>query len=439
MNNHPDKFTRKPRFCWGGFLLILMMHRCNFSNFRQLSRFLVPLLQEDNGSISVLYVNAQAESWSIESTIFQEVVSFLSKFKALQVFIFNALNLDDEGSAELIRILHANHTEIKLLILDCQIGGGQGCQALATWLKDPGCKIESLDLKNNQLGKRYVTVLAEALTFNTSVKSLNLSGNFRVSLTQGWPELFNFLESATCGIESINLGSNSLVDDHMKQLVSGLANNKRLVKLNLARNREVTTSGWVALASFLRSPSCMLREININHNDIRDQTAIAFANSLAVNQTLTTLIMLQRSAPLTTATWDVFSQMLCNPTNIMATYLSNHTLSHIHVAVKLPDNLKLYLDINRSNTKSEAARKKVFKTHFRGNFDMQPFVDIKVGVLPLLVAWLAATECNDDCDGDNHDMFTAVYHFVKNMPVLFAYSCKPVKTGPDRKRQKVAC
>ena len=70
----------------------------------------------------------------------------------------------------------------------------------------------------------------------------------------------------------------------------------------------------------------------------------------------------------------------------------------------LPFDLRMFLQLNRANTKAEAARRKILEVHFSGNFKMQPFVDMRLKVFPHAIAWMAR---------DEHGS-SLLYKFVRN-------------------------
>ena len=71
----------------------------------------------------------------------------------------------------------------------------------------------------------------------------------------------------------------------------------------------------------------------------------------------------------------------------------------------MPEDLKYLLQLNRDNSKSQAARLKIIKTHFSGReINMQPFTKMGLSVRPHAIAWMAR---------DNN-----LFHFVRAMPSL---------------------
>ena len=76
-----------------------------------------------------------------------------------------------------------------------------------------------------------------------------------------------------------------------------------------------------------------IETLSIRGNDIGDEVAVMFAQSLINNQTLSTLDISNNRA-ITSSGWDSFSRLLCDVTSVNKTYLLNHTLCHMGRGVK---------------------------------------------------------------------------------------------------------
>ncbi|KAL7530042.1 hypothetical protein ACHAWF_009581 [Thalassiosira exigua] len=118
----------------------------------------------------------------------------------------------------------------------------------------------------------------------------------------------------------------------------------------------------------------------------------SLAASLENNTSLKELILeyddvdYEDEEPLTTQAWSAFSSVLCRKSSIMATFSSNHTLQELELP-GVPREVASLLKMNKkSNVK--AARLKIINT-FSGDFDVRPFVEMDIKVLPRAVAWMA--------------------------------------------------
>jgi hypothetical protein len=87
------------------------------------------------------------------------------------------------------------------------------------------------------------------------------------------------------------------------------------------------------------------------------------------------------------------TNLLCDTPSILNTFNSNHTLEKICGEYKersLPNDLSSLLRLNREYSVSEAARLKIFKSHFSGyEINMQPFMEMNLNVRPHAIAWMA--------------------------------------------------
>jgi Leucine-rich repeat (LRR) protein len=87
--------------------------------------------------------------------------------------------------------------------------------------------------------------------------------------------VFGFLRSPTCVLENLDLYENQLNDEAMDSLIDALANNRSLRSLDLAENRRVTGAGWQRFVfTILGNPSSGLEKLDLNGCDQLDNVAI---------------------------------------------------------------------------------------------------------------------------------------------------------------------
>ena len=168
---------------------------------------------------------------------------------------------------------------------------------------------------------------------------------------------------------------------------------------------------------------------------------------------------------------DAFSNLLCNTSNIESIYSSNHTLENLTIEENIispepPQQLVPLLIINKCTNKHHVTIKKILRYH--PNIDMSPLyeLDMKEGEqnlkgLPYLIAWFkeASAAAAVDLDSDDSSIssddssnygedsynyhvkeqkLSAIYQFVKAMPMLFVPASHHVRTncnGNKRKRK----
>ena len=145
-----------------------------------------------------------------------------------------------------------------------------------------------------------------------------------------------------------------------------------------------------------------------------------FANALASNRKLKTLDLCDNG--ITAEGWSSFSKVLCDTSSVNNTFLSNHTLESLGHGVQitcLPMSESL-LALNRSSEdKKQVAMKKILKHH--QHFDMQPFFEWDLKVLPLAVDWFERARSIEAIDeaGIDKRKLDAIYQFIRAMPDVF--------------------
>src|SRR3989338_10620776 len=115
--------------------------------------------------------------------------------------------------------------------------------------------LTTLDLRDNLVGVDGTGAIVEALTINTSVRSLYLNGNRTVGAR---------------GIQAFTAAPRSLTT------------------LNLT-NTSATFVGARAIADYLQHPNCSLSTLYFGHNTISDEGARSISESLVFNSSLTAL------------------------------------------------------------------------------------------------------------------------------------------------------
>ena len=375
----------------------------------------------------------------------------LAKFNTLSEFTCFYLDLCDEDGEGLIQAISGHRQMITIGLGNGKVGG-RGMVALVNLLSNPLCSLADLGLHCCSISDESVVMLANAMAKNTSLRKLNLGGNGRISIvgwralltqlqqpqssleelvmwgntidhnianllantlvcskklkridlafssdtndltSEDWRAVFGALQNPSCILQELDIHSNSLRDEDVTYLANSLANNCLLKRLNLQSNGMVTDLGWGALCTVFRNPNSALESVNLGHNSISDNLLPSFAASLVSNANLEELYFEQRMSDNTA---DAFSHLLCNESSIIDTYNSNHTLrrigSEINQDYLLSTHLSSLFHINRDHGKFEAARRKIIKVHFSGteSSNMQPFVDMELEVFPLIIAWMA--------------------------------------------------
>ena len=134
--------------------------------------------------------------------------------------------------------------------------------------------------------------------------------------------------------------------------------------------------------------------------------------------------------PIDQSVGDVFSNLLCNATNIEQTYLSNHTLGNLSLPHDHGQNLQSLLGLNRNgNNESHVSIKKILKFH--PNIDMEPLFEWgleeddeerTLKALPYIVDWFekakVAVAEEDETYHIEEKKLSAIFQFAKAMPLM---------------------
>ena len=197
--------------------------------------------------------------------------------------------------------------------------------------------------------------------------------------------------------------------------------------MDLSINSDVTAVGWTSFAAVLQNPNSALEAIDLGGNSIGDYTLVLLLNSLAHNNKVKELLLDDLKEDITVIGWDALSKFLCNKSSIDATFNSNHTLQSISQCPEamddednIPDDVKASLALNGSSEdKREVAIKKILKHH--QHFDMQPFFEWDLKVVPIAVHWLERARSIQNIDevGVGRHKLGVIYQFVRAMPEVF--------------------
>jgi hypothetical protein len=155
-----------------------------------------------------------------------------------------------------------------------------------------------------------VLSLSNALLHNTTLKSLNLSSNWEIT-NSGWTALSISLREMM--LEKISIRSNFIDNIGITVIAESLENNSSLRELDLSDNL-ICEDGVSALATVLRHPNFALTSLHINENTIGDIGINALTDALLHNSMLKELSIYD-NPDITPIGWANFSNVLRNPTS----------------------------------------------------------------------------------------------------------------------------
>ena len=243
-------------------------------------------------------------------------------------------------------------------------------------------------------------------------------------------------------LQSLNLDGNRISDNGLDVLIQGLPVSVTHVGMGLnavtlARQlpllrfkkvdlwgTEFSLDGPRVIAASMADPECRLEELTLNSTNISDEDVAMLAASLRNNQTVTTMSCSNNN--ITGSGWNAFSSILCDTTSIDATYNSNHSLLNLGDASRIPQDVKILLDLNSCQDKGRIAAAKILRTH--RHLDMRPLFGRELDLLPYVIAWLGRfAESRLDLK------LSALYEFVRAMPMKVVEGVAGKTKGKKRK------
>ena len=126
------------------------------------------------------------------------------------------------------------------------------------------------------------------------IKELYLGYN-RDFTPMGWGALSTVLLNHNSVLEKLHLDNTQINDDVLHFITIALISNVRLRDLNLSKNDDVTSAGWVSFTAVFLSPASSLEKLSLNENSLDDAVIDALISALKKMILTTTLpFFLQR-------------------------------------------------------------------------------------------------------------------------------------------------
>ena len=267
-----------------------------------------------------------------------------------------------------------------------------------------------------------------------SILSANL--NNHIISTVGDQIITTTLDCCT-NLRTVNLYACGISARMLLPMVEAMRGIHSLENLFLNVNG-ISSAGCEALATLLEDPNSNLEQLQLFHNNIGNEGAIAIANSLTNNTKLQSLDFVGNPIVIKSVE-DIFCRgVLCITSSISSICSSNHTLATLHFTDSIQHtNLSRLLQVNKCTNKTHVVMKKILQYH--PNIDMNPLFgwdmegEWTLKGLPYIIDWFnrAAVAVNDRGtrrvarakDKVNYNVDTkklsAIYEFAKAMPSMF--------------------
>jgi Ran GTPase-activating protein (RanGAP) involved in mRNA processing and transport len=403
--------------------------------------------------IGTLQMFRLIESSNITNTSWQQLfASLLQRQNSTLECLCLSSRLND-GTIQLLastlainsRLIELNLSSIGDSVTDA------GWDTLFIALRSSTSALKKLDLTENTITDNSIGCLADTLANNNSLRELELNRSHLVT-TAGWQTFFTILQCQTSVLEKIGLSENPINDQVLVSLTNALASNTKLRDLNLQGyypESNITSQGLQTFSAVFENPITALERLDFTHEELNtdsesvvdDDVICSFANALVNNNKLRELIFHSTSHvdvggqndyrsilhnSISSVGYDAISRTLCNPSTILDTYHSNHTLAKFGDDDKitlLPSNLRSLLRYNREESKCKVARMKIIKTHFSGSdikSQVKVFTDMKSNVLPTAIAWIVK-------DDGQHRLDDLLFALLRNAPHLYDTKSKNKK------------
>jgi len=176
-------------------------------------------------------------------------------------------NIDNEmENGQLVDIITAlsMHPQLEELDLSCNRTnmGRNECMALSTLLRHTTTKLQNLILYGNNINDDGVEVLVQALHGHT-LQELNLGGNESITI-RGWTVLSTLLEMPGSNLEELDVGNNNFGNEGALVFANALTNNSTLKTLGLYVNG-ISAEGWAHFSKLLCDTSSINTTYQSNH------------------------------------------------------------------------------------------------------------------------------------------------------------------------------
>ncbi|XP_072891776.1 NACHT, LRR and PYD domains-containing protein 12-like [Hemitrygon akajei] len=145
--------------------------------------------------------------------------------------------------------------------------GDSGVKLVSAALRNPECKIQKLWLHNVGLTDSGAEDITTALSTNSSLMELNLSGNKLGD--SGVKLVSDALRNPECKIQKLGLRDVGLSDSSADDLIFALSTNPSLMELDLSVNK-LGDSGVKLVSAALRNPECKIQRLWLGMNQFSE-------------------------------------------------------------------------------------------------------------------------------------------------------------------------
>ncbi|KAH3756170.1 Protein NLRC3 [Pelomyxa schiedti] len=217
-------------------------------------------------------------------------------------------------------------------------------------LLHPDCACQTLDLSGSKFGDGGAARIAQAISANKSLTSVNL-GNNNIG-AEGAASIARFL-ATNKSLVSLCLYGNYFGAEGVAQITNTLSANNTLLSLDISTNN-IWTEGAARIAQMLSTNESLV-SLNLGGNNIGDEGAGRIAKSLLTNKSLKCLYLIGNRIGDEGAT--MITQALLTNKTLVTLYLGNNNIGAEgaeRIALSLASNQsleRLYLNGNKFGEK----------------------------------------------------------------------------------------
>lgn len=181
-----------------------------------------------------------------------------------------------------------------------------------------------------------------------------------------------------------------------------------------------------SLCSLLRDRRAMLRKVSVETSSGLRNEISRIAESLMENNTLKVVEFRDK------VDLNPFGPLLCDTSSLNNICNSNHTLEDICFYYRcdsslLPLPIEALLGLNKNVDKNFVVCEKIREYYFDGTFDVAPFVNMPISILPLVMSAIRGGEINRQ---------NAIFRMLRSMPGLCTRACLACERETGRQSKK---
>ena len=257
--------------------------------------------------------------------------------------------------------------------------------------------IKSFDLSGDydEPNRNVATVeLFSFVSYNTSLEDICIC---EISVHYG-PLSDALLRRSSDTLKSLYLRNNNLGDIDMDDLVTALSTTCRNVtSLTLTRN-QIGQRGYTSLAELLKNEDSKLESLDLDRNNLDDVCLNTLVDALANNNKLVSMDLADNNE-MTNSGRLVFLPLVCDTSSIKSILRSNHTINigadlHQRVQGSDVDGINLLresFEVNRTENKEHVKRQKIVWAHAKGDVNVGNS-SIPMGAIPDVLSWFRDTD-----------------------------------------------